>query len=199
MTHTTNQMSREDMLRELELLPIWQLRSPMPPQSIPDIRASLPTAAVSPEPSIETAPVEEVTAPVQQRLRVILADDGILGIVMMPQPEADSNQSEEALLANMLHAMRFKPQSDKVLSSARLGDGFSSQIIISLGADAANILTGQNRTLESWRSRQQETPALFNDIPMIVTYSPAHLLLNPHDKKYAWADLCLALKLVQAL
>lgn len=199
MTQTTGKMSREDMLRELELLPIWQLRSPLPPQSIPDTAASLPAAAVSPEPSIETAPVEEITAPVQQMLRVMLADDGILGIVMMPQPEADSNQSEETLLTNMLHAMRFKPQSDKVFSADQLGDGFSPQIIISLGADAANTLTGQNQTLESWRSRQQETPALFNDTPLIVTYSPAHLLLNTQDKKYAWADLCLALKLAQPL
>lgn len=199
MTETTGKMSREDMLRELELLPMWQLRSPLPPQSIPDTTASLPAAAVSPEPSIETAPVEEITAPVQQMLRVILADDGILGIVMLPQQEADSNQSEETLLTNMLHAMRFKPQSDKVLSADQLGDDFTPQIIISLGADAANTLTGQNLTLESWRSRQQETPALFNDIPLIVTYPPAHLLLNPLDKKHAWADLCLALKLAQPL
>jgi DNA polymerase len=34
-------------------------------------------------------------------------------------------------------------------------------------------------------------------IPVVVTYPPAYLLRNPADKGKAWADLCLALKVVQ--
>lgn len=32
----------------------------------------------------------------------------------------------------------------------------------------------------------------FAEVPVIVTYNPAHLLRNPADKRKAWADLCLA-------
>ena len=32
----------------------------------------------------------------------------------------------------------------------------------------------------------------YQDIPVVVTYSPANLLRNPADKAKAWADLCLA-------
>jgi DNA polymerase len=34
-------------------------------------------------------------------------------------------------------------------------------------------------------------------IPVVVTYPPAYLLRNPADKGKAWADLCLAMKVVQ--
>ena len=37
----------------------------------------------------------------------------------------------------------------------------------------------------------------YQGIPVVVTYHPTYLLRNPHEKARAWADLCLALDVVQ--
>jgi DNA polymerase len=37
----------------------------------------------------------------------------------------------------------------------------------------------------------------YQGVPVVVTYPPAYLLRNQADKGKAWADLCLALKVVQ--
>jgi uracil-DNA glycosylase len=36
----------------------------------------------------------------------------------------------------------------------------------------------------------------YGDVPVIVTYHPAYLLRNLQDKGKAWADLCLAMDLM---
>lgn len=62
------------------------------------------------------------------------------------------------------------------------------RIIVALGRPAAQSLLGHELKINAARGR------LFDHagIPVVVTYHPAYLLRNPHDKAKVWEDLCFA-------
>jgi uracil-DNA glycosylase family 4 len=68
------------------------------------------------------------------------------------------------------------------------------KVILVLGKVAAQNLLQKEDTL----GRLRGAPYLYADtgIPVIVTYHPAYLLRKPTDKRKAWEDLKLAVKLV---
>lgn len=59
------------------------------------------------------------------------------------------------------------------------------QVICALGRTAANALLDTEQSLSGLRGRD----ARFGEIPVVVTYHPAHLLRHPEAKREAWADL----------
>jgi len=66
------------------------------------------------------------------------------------------------------------------------------RLIIAMGRVAAQSLVGSAEPAARLRGRVHR----FEGVPVIVTYSPAHLLRHPQDKAAAWDDLCLALEVV---
>ena len=256
-------MSREDMLRELELLPVWQLRQPLPTlfnaelkttdkgeqfieetvvqepatqeQQLPvaDIPAIAITAAEAPatesvspessipEPASSVPPVFEAFAPQQIEvvesveeavvdtpvleqiqplvLRLLLSEGSHYAFLMEPYAAEDNVQQVETLLKNMMRAMQASCRVDVINRADKIFAVHTPKLMISLGAAPANQLSGKTHTLEEWRHIQQESPSLYEQIPLIVTYHPAHLLTNTADKALAWRDLCAAMKLVQSL
>lgn len=232
-------MSREDMLRELELLPVWQLRTPlkakaqvadaaapaviepqpavsespaieviaiespvtepMPPDSLPE---AVPLQEMEVAESFETAAVlAPVSAPVSEQvrsspLRLLLSEDSAYAFLIEPYScEGDA----ETLLKNMIRAMQASYRVDVTDAVDKVFIGHAPRLIISFGAEPANLLLGKTRGLVEWRNTQQETQPRYENIPLIVTYHPAQLLQNPADKVNAWHDLCLAMKLMQSL
>jgi DNA polymerase len=67
------------------------------------------------------------------------------------------------------------------------------RVILVMGRFALQSLLHSTEPLGKMRGRV----AQHQGIPVVVTYPPAYLLRNPADKGKAWADLCLALKVVQ--
>jgi uracil-DNA glycosylase len=63
-------------------------------------------------------------------------------------------------------------------------------VIVALGQTAAMSLLQRDATAPP--SALRGTVHRYAEVPVIVTYDPAHLLRNPADKRKAWADLCLA-------
>ncbi len=59
------------------------------------------------------------------------------------------------------------------------------QVILALGRVAGAWLTGEQASVRLLRGRWWS----WEDIPVRVTYHPAYLLRNPHDKRFALADL----------
>ena len=258
-----SQMSREDMLRELELLPVWQLRQPLPTlykvetpaagkseqvvteqliqqslvqeQDIPVAEMQVIDIDVAgsalPEPSIpessipETAPsatpvleapvlqhieavesVEEALShePVLEKilplqLRLLLSEDSSYAFLIEPYAVGDDVQQIETLLKNMIRAMQASCRVDVTDSTDKIFAVHTPKLIISLGAESANRLSGEAHTIDEWRNIQQQNQPLYEQIPLMVTYHPAHLLKNNADKGLAWRDLCAAMKLVQNL
>jgi uracil-DNA glycosylase len=62
------------------------------------------------------------------------------------------------------------------------------RLIVALGRPAAQALLNTEVKIGAARGRT----FLYRDTPVIVTYHPAYLLRNPHDKAKAWEDLCFA-------
>jgi len=64
------------------------------------------------------------------------------------------------------------------------------EVIVALGATAANYLLGQRQPLAGLRGRVHS----FRGTKLIVTYHPAFLLRDPRQTKEAWADLQIAMR-----
>ncbi len=218
-----SQLTRQDMLRELELLPVWQLKQPLPSKTEPDASLEKPAAlnapvipdiAVTepqmPEPIQAESPAVEImsayagaadepVAAVSPTLRLLVSEDSSFAFLIEPHPaEADCTEVE-TLLKNMIRAMRLHCRVDVTDTTDKLFAGHTPRLIISMGAVPANLLLGKTADVDQWRSTQQQTQPLYEHIPLLVTYHPAHLLENTADKAHAWRDLCLAMKLMQAL
>lgn len=249
-----SQMSREDMLRELELLPVWQLRQPLPtPFKIetPAVAYELIVKEQQPEPAvvellaIETVVVEslapelsgseqliaeqsisdsapfkppalEVLLPQQTKpvesveiasapepvlapalpLRLLLSEDSVYAFLIEPYAADADMQEVETLLKNMMRAMQVSCRVDVTDKADKIFAAHTPKLIISLGAAPANQLSGKMHVIDEWRNMQQP---LYENIPIVVTYHPAHLLQNPGHKAHAWRDLCAAMQLVQNL
>lgn len=214
-----SQLSREDMLRELELLPVWQLKKSLPLATTPAPGVNEPALVVqehiqpiaeSPAPeslqdevALPQATVEPVSLKAEMfqpvPLRLLLSEDGVFAFLIEPHPAGADADAVETLLKNMIRAMHLNCRVDVTNSADQLFAGHTPRLIISMGAAPANLLLGRASDLDAWRNDQHETQPLYADIPLLVTYHPAHLLQNAADKAHAWRDLCHAMKLVQRL
>jgi uracil-DNA glycosylase len=154
-------LTREDILRELELLPVWKLRAPV--------------AIARPMPTLAQAQAKT--------LRIIVSDDTDYLFLL----EALQGSEEEVLLQNMLKAMHVKPRVDIGLQSMSDLSVYSPTIMIAMGEAAARSLLDIDDSLENLRGKLHQ----HNNLPVIVTYHPSHLLKNSADKAQAWQDLCL--------
>ena len=66
------------------------------------------------------------------------------------------------------------------------------KLIVALGRPAAQTLLRQDVKIGAARGQLFD----YRGIPLIVTYHPAYLLRNLHDKGKAWEDLCFARKTI---
>lgn len=66
------------------------------------------------------------------------------------------------------------------------------RLLIALGRPAARVLLGREISISAARGKRFER----DGVAVIVTYHPAYLLRNPHDKDKAWEDLCLARRII---
>jgi uracil-DNA glycosylase len=64
------------------------------------------------------------------------------------------------------------------------------EVIVALGQTAVTYLMGEKRPLAAWRGSVHP----FRGSKLIVTYHPAFLLRDPNQKKFAWADLQIAMR-----
>lgn len=84
------------------------------------------------------------------------------------------------------------PEADEIAAChpflARQIALIAPRLIVALGRPAAQALLDTEVKIGAARGRTFR----YGDIPVIVTYHPAYLLRNPHDKAKAWEDLCFA-------
>lgn len=124
---------------------------------------------------------------------------------------------EAQLLGNMLHAVGITPARKEGAPSAcitsvqklRLTDNadpvadsaphlrravalLQPKVILALGPFAAQLLLQDSTPLGQMRGRVHR----YHGVPVVVSYHPATLLRNRPEKAKAWADLCLALSVL---
>jgi DNA polymerase len=208
-------MMREDVLRELELLPLWTLRSP--PSSLLSVATAATLAAVSPaeQHAVEVVPsaalVEERLSAVEvatepsvvdaldvapmppQLLQHMHSDDGDCMFVFAA---AELQADEATLLRNMIMAMAIKSKAMAAPAyTAELVATQPPKLLIVLGETAAQYLLQTTLPLADLRGSVHS----YQEVALVVSYDLAHLLQTLPDKAQAWADLCLALHTLQRL
>lgn len=168
-------MTREDMLRELELLPVWQLCTP--PEKI------LPVADLTP--ALAHKVLEKL-----QSLTCISSENGDWLFVM-----ADITSDEETeLLNNIFKAMRITSKPAKThLDVAQLLESSQLKVIVAMGEVAAQTLLQSLESLENLRGRLHTV----GGVKLATTYDLKHLLQRLPDKAKAWHDLCIAMQAIQ--
>lgn len=175
--------TREDVLRELELMPLWSLRNPLP--TLLELPVSDSPVELAHTPVAESIALPTVDGPVWQYLRS--EDDDYLFAL------AESLGADEALLLrNIFMAMGIKVTAApiKSLEEAR---GFHPKIVVALGESIAQHLLQTSRSLADLRGVVHASAG----ISLIATYDLSHLLQHWQDKAKAWEDLCLARQSLQ--
>jgi DNA polymerase len=213
-------MTREDMMRELELLPVWQLRAPLPSQ----IQAPLqiqeaPVQEVLAEPVqinatvltsetivevlieqdlVEIASISELEVAVEpisisQELTYISSDNGDWLFVLYSSEMANE---EQQLFQNICKAMRIKTKPAEVSTSALMPiDNIHPKLLLAMGEVAVQSLLDSEEPIEALRGRTHQ----LHGVTLIATYDLMYLLKNPADKAKVWNDLCLGLQTLQNL
>ena len=195
-------MTREDVLRELELLPIWTLRAPPPNQSAVEPIQVIPVEAAAlklVEPvviehvSIEQKLIEqaliEPSPSVSSPAVFIISDDKKWAFVL---PAELTGQAAD-LFNNILRALHInKTQTShtqqlvKELAELKLG------VIVAMGEEMAQQLFASAQTLDNLRGKIHT----INGLPIMATYHPNELLQYAFNKAKTWDDLCLAMDAV---
>jgi uracil-DNA glycosylase len=176
--------TREDVLRELELLPVWKLRQPLAQKVV--------EAALKP---IEVAPVEtleiELTATKELNLEVIASADKNWVFVL---PEALTGQAE-TLFNNILLALQLSQthtNPSKIQIKQVQFASIEAKVIVAMGEKTAQQLLNSAESIESLRGKAHQLEAK----TMIVTYHPNDMLQHLPNKAKTWEDLCLAKRIV---
>lgn len=178
-------MDRNDLLRELELLPAWRLKK----AEQADIEASTKTILVEPvKVSIAQKNTEHEPIIVQATIRA--SKQKVAVLVYLDQPKTDHFYETELglLLDNMLKAIQLK-RGDNVaviFESSEL-HAYEAQLFLVLGEQAAQHLLAKNLPMQQLRGKLHELA----DKRVIVSHDLAHLLLYPHNKRDTWQDLKL--------
>jgi uracil-DNA glycosylase len=192
-------MTREDILRELELLPVWQLRSSaaMKTTSEPTTPTATPESVMPIKQEVEPAIVIEEVAIEQEITRQVfryLASEDENWLFVLAEPELTIE--EQHLLQNIFKAMRLKIKPSALTENiAEVISAIQPKLLIPMGQAVAQAILQTNEALDNLRG----TPQKFEDVVLMATYDLAHLLVNSSDKAKVWNDLCVAMQYMQDL
>ncbi|MGB2832011.1 MAG: hypothetical protein WBC07_03610 [Methylotenera sp.] len=196
-------MTREDRLRELELLPMWLLRVPLAEKLEPVTlaKSEVTTNRVQQidvkdvtinAPSTEII-ADDVEAIAPQVFSHVVSEDGLWLFVL---PNAEQSAEEAQLLQNIYKAMRIKPKIAVVTAStAEIINANHTKLVITMGEATAQAMLQSTETLDHLRGKLH----LFEGVKLVATYHAGHLLENLSDKAKAWQDLCFAMQAIQDL
>jgi uracil-DNA glycosylase len=188
----TNYLTREDVLRELELLPAWKLRAPIQVAQITETQKAEVSLMIE-EPQVIEAP--QVAATEQAALfEITLSQDKHWAFVCknaMPVDRMDI-ASQGTLLNNILQALHIeKPSKMQAANIANV----DAKIIVAMGESVAQTLLNSQDTLENLRGKLHT----IGTAKLIASDDLAHLLANPQHKAKLWQDLCLARDHIKSL
>jgi DNA polymerase len=179
---TTPAMTQEDVLRELELLPMWHLRASLT-QLAPEARA------VS---AVPVSPAAHVAAPVVPEAALawtqVTSTDGVWLFVSLA---ASLSADEWQLLQNMAKAMRISLSPPQAMTDpVHALSASSAKMLIAFGEAAAQQLLASQKSLPTLRGQLHAC----HGRTLVATHALAHLLQQPLDKAQTWHDLCLAMQ-----
>ena len=190
----TPAMTQEDVLRELELLPMWHLRAgfaPLAPEVViddatPVVPAAHVAAPVLPEQTVpESAVLEPVAALAWTQ---VASTDGVWLFVSLT---ASLSADEWQLLQNMAKAMRISLRSPQAMTNpGHALSASSAKMLIAFGEAAVQQLLASQASLPTLRGQLHAC----HGRTLVATHALDHLLQQPLDKAQTWHDLRLAMQ-----
>ena len=205
-------MTRDDVLRELELLPMWKLRAPVKlvlPTAIEaneienvKIAQTTLTAKAFATVELEKQAVNQTIAPSQFEITISqdkhwafvsesFINDDLSGEKNMPESHMDIGL-QAILLNNIMQALHVEKFTK--MHTQSLAD-LHATIIVAFGESVAqNLLTSQEK-IENLHGKLH----VISNSQLIATYDLAYLLAFPLNKADLWQDLCLARNYLQNL
>jgi len=192
-------MTQEDVLRELELLPMWHLRASLTPlapaaqavSSVPVMPAAHVEAPVVPEPVVPEPDKAEPVAPEPITAMAWTQVASTDGAWLFVSHTASLSADEWQLLQNMAKAMRISLSSPQAMTDP--GHALSAspaKMLIAFGAAAAQQLLASQASLPTLRGQLHAC----HGRTLVATYALNHLLQQPLDKAHTWHDLRLAMQ-----
>ena len=185
----TPAMTQEDVLRELELLPMWHLRASLTPlapeakavSAVPVSPAAHVAAPVVPEPVL----LEPVAALAWTQ---VASTDGLWLFVSLT---ASLSADEWQLLQNMAKAMRISLSPPQAMTDpGHALSASSAKMLIAFGEVAAQQLLASQKSLPTLRGQLHAC----HGRTLVATHALDHLLQQPLDKAQTWHDLRLAMQ-----
>ena len=171
-------MTRDDVLRELELLPVWRLRAP----NVSPV--DLAQKPVKTQKNTEVKVAESIEKPhllpvTEKSVYLLVSDDKKWAFVL---PEVLTGEAE-ALFNNILLALHINKTHTETLVHLT-----NAKVIIAMGEEAAQQLLNSTESIESLRGKAH----MVENVPLVVTYHPNDLLQHLANKAKMWDDLCIA-------
>lgn len=219
-------LTREDMLRELELLPVWRLNAPLKakqeeapsdapfaPQiepvveAVAEIKEALPQALETKDvetqaPEIQAAGLPDIANMDWAELKqhVVGAGDQNADWVFVGDVPKDGDAG--VLLDKMLIAIQLQRGKNVYLTQLSEPEYFNRQI--ALIQPKLIVAFGENIAQTLLGSNEpldalRGTLHQYQGVSVVASYAPSHLLHHTQDKAKAWADLCLARSTIEQL
>ena len=195
----TSAMTQEDVLRELELLPMWHLRASLTPlapaaqavSSVPVMPAAHIAAPVVPEPVVPEPDKAEPAAlePIASMAWTQVASSD--GAWLFVSHTASLSADEWQLLQNMAKAMRISLSPPQAMTDpGHVLSASSAKMFIAFGETAAQQLLASQASLPTLRGQLHAC----HGRTLVATHALDHLLQQPLDKAHTWHDLRLAMQ-----
>lgn len=196
-------MTREDVLRELELLPVWKLNpvqvvnQPQPvieAQAVEAIVASATaTVAKLPEPVLVSSMTVLEALAVQPPVEPPLQKIAVPWLLYCPLPEANTesaNTDALTLLKNMINAMQLLSTDYQLVQDEDTLSRYQAPRVLLFGLAAANtFLKAQAAEIEELGTQ----PLVHAQSHCWVIDHPLDLLQTPMRKRLAWQVMCAAI------
>lgn len=171
-------MTRDDVLRELELLPVWQLRAP-----VQHVVTQKMAAEIKPE-TFAVVVQAEVVQKTEAEFEYYVAENNTC--IFICSADRMDTALQSMLFDNILIALQIKAKKSAINLS-----NCNANLLIAMGEKTAQALLDSPESMEQLRNK---THALHN-LPLIVTHSTAEMLEHLPNKAKTWHDLCRALRL----
>jgi DNA polymerase len=189
-------MTREDILHELELLPVWRLRVPSVAQAVvvsaPDVfvkAESQTDSVINPEPVIadSVVPIPVVQKPEVEKPeveKIVKQWAFVCGV--------SSTQEDECalLMSNILKATHLELADYVLLNEINALANYQVGDILLFGLDLAKMyLNASEIDLGNLRGQYH----MVEGVRCWVTYHPEQMLQDPLLKREVWRDICAAM------
>ncbi|HSI24128.1 MAG TPA: hypothetical protein VK952_00760 [Methylotenera sp.] len=190
-------MIRDDVLRELELLPAWKLRAPiesvLTQHVVVEKLEVTQVTIIATEESEKKPAIEKPNNAAAIQYEITLSEDKQWAFVCeLDLPAGVDVGLQNALFKNILHALSIEKHSRMQLTN--LAD-IQANVVIAMGELVAQALLNIQQPLEDLRGKLHP----IGNAQLVVTYDIAHMLNKPPDKAKVWQDLCLASSYLQGL